>query len=182
MFNRTNLRLTPKDSHVLEYGVSPLHAWIRFFEFALKVSYKSGIDKWQIRGPQDKEKVAARKKEIQHNLWEELGLNVEKPKANGTGSNNDGNTARRAFLHTDKFANALGFDQEILKNLYSILIAISSNFEIDASKLKSFCAQTAFLYIGKYSWYPMSATVHKVLAHGAHTQKEIVECQFDKCG
>jgi len=126
--------------------------------------------------------VPARKKEIQHKLWEELGLHVDKPKAYGSGSTNDGNTAMRAFLHTDKFANALGFDQEILKNLYSILIAISSNFEIDASKLKSFCAQTAFLYIGKYSWYPMSATVHKVLAHGAHTQKEIFECQFDKCG
>jgi len=101
--------------------------------------------------------VAARKNEIQHKLWEELG----------SGSTNDGNTARRAFLHTDKFANALGFDQEILKNLYFILIAISSNYEINASKFKSFCAQTAFLYIGKYPGYPMSATVHKVLAHGA---------------
>jgi len=31
-------------------------------------------------------------------------LHVDKPKANGSGSTNDGNTARKAFLNTDTFA------------------------------------------------------------------------------
>jgi len=35
---------------------------------------------------------------------------------------------------------------------FFILIAILSNFEIDASKFKSFCAKNEFLYIGKYPW------------------------------
>ena len=54
----------PKNSLPLEYGVSPLHAWIRFFEFVLSVSYRFGTNKWQVRGPEDKEKMAARKAEI----------------------------------------------------------------------------------------------------------------------
>jgi len=69
-------KFTPKNSHVLEYGVSPLHAWIRFFEFALKVSYRIGIDKWQVRGWSDKYLASKRKTKIlekwrfisQHNL------------------------------------------------------------------------------------------------------------------
>jgi len=44
-------KFTPKNSQVLEYGVSPLLAWIRFFQFVLKVSYRIGIDKWQVRDP-----------------------------------------------------------------------------------------------------------------------------------
>jgi hypothetical protein len=36
----------PVPQHNLVYGVSPLHAWIRFFECCLKISYKIDIKKW----------------------------------------------------------------------------------------------------------------------------------------
>jgi len=157
----------PKSPQALEYGVSPLHAWIRFFEFVLKIGYRIGINKWQVRGPEDKEKMSARKVEIQGKLWAVLGLHVDKPKANGSGSTNDGNTARKAFLNTDTFASILGFDPEVLRDFYIILITISCNFEIDVQKFKNFCKKAGSLYMEKYPWYPMSATVHKVLAHGA---------------
>ena len=95
----------PKNSQALEYGVSPLHTRIRFFEFVLSVSYRFGINKWQVRGPEEKEKMAARKADIQGKLWADLGLHVDKPKSNGSGSTNDGNTARRTFLNTDTFVS-----------------------------------------------------------------------------
>lgn len=57
-------------------GVSPLHAWIRFFKFVLKVSYRIGINKWHVRGPEEKEKVAARKKEIPKKIMGGVELHV----------------------------------------------------------------------------------------------------------
>ena len=113
-------KFEPKNSQALEYGVSPLHTRIRFFEFVLSVSYRFGINKWQVRGPA--EKMATRKAEVQGKLWAELGLHVDKPKTNGSGSTNDGNTAQRAFLNTDIFASIVGFDRKVLKNFHIILI------------------------------------------------------------
>jgi len=51
----------PKENN-LKYGISPLHCWIRFFEFVLHVGYKIDIKKWQIRDEKDK-KSSCRKKE-----------------------------------------------------------------------------------------------------------------------
>jgi len=45
-----------------EFGLSPLHAKIRFFEYFLHLSYKSVIKMWQARGPQQKQKVLERKR------------------------------------------------------------------------------------------------------------------------
>ena len=57
--------------------------------------------------------MGARKAEIQGKLGAEVGLHVDKPKSNGSGSTNDGNTARRAFLNTDTFASIVGFDRQV---------------------------------------------------------------------
>ena len=91
--------------------------------------------------------MAARKAEIQGKLWAVLGLNVDKPKSNGSDSTNNGNTARRTFLNTDTFASIVGFDREVLKNFHIILITISCNFEIDVDKFKNFCFKTASRYV-----------------------------------
>ena len=40
------------------------------------VSYRFGINKWQVRGSEEKAKMAARKAEIQEKLWAELGFHV----------------------------------------------------------------------------------------------------------
>lgn len=88
------------------YGISPLHAWIRFFEYCLHLSYRVDLKVWQIKG--DKLKVAFhnRKKRIQAILWERLGLIVDRPKPGGSGTTNDGNTARRAFENPILLENA----------------------------------------------------------------------------
>ena len=38
---------TPKPK-TLQYGISPLHSWIRFFECILHISYRHSIEKWQV--------------------------------------------------------------------------------------------------------------------------------------
>ncbi|XP_049312286.1 uncharacterized protein LOC125778464 [Bactrocera dorsalis] len=156
----------PKPS-TLKYGVSPLHAWIRFLEFVLHLSYRIGIKKWQVRNPEDKNTIKQRKQEIQKNFWEKMGLHIDKPKSNGCGSTNDGNTARRVFANLELFASITNVDIDLLRHFHIILVSISCEFRINFKKFNDFCIDTADLYFNKYDWYPMSATVHKILVHSA---------------
>ncbi|XP_075149012.1 uncharacterized protein LOC142222645, partial [Haematobia irritans] len=52
-------------SDALKFGISPLHAWIRSFEFVLKLSYKLDLKKWQVRGKEEKKVLAEKKHQIQ---------------------------------------------------------------------------------------------------------------------
>ena len=61
-FNNIDKMLQEKVDHEnLVFGISSLHAWIRFFECLLHISYKLDIQSWQCRKV-DKVKVEARKK------------------------------------------------------------------------------------------------------------------------
>lgn len=42
------------DPNSLQYGISPLHAWIRSFECCLHIAYRINIKKWQVRTPEEK--------------------------------------------------------------------------------------------------------------------------------
>ena len=88
----------------IELGLSPLHARIRCFECLLHISYRLEIKKWQICG-NDNKKVCGKKRIIQNKFIEELGLRVDFPRQGGSGTSNDGNTARRAFKHFDLFSS-----------------------------------------------------------------------------
>lgn len=149
----------------LKYGVSPLHAWIRFFELVLNVSYRLKIQKWHIAQAY-KTEMMCRKKEIQKMMWTRMGLHVSIPKQNGSGNSNDGNTARRAFRNYQLFSSITSFDQNILYYFYIVLITISCEHCVDVEKFKIFCEKTFLLYVNTYPWYPISPTVHKILVHG----------------
>lgn len=153
--------------NTLKFGISPLHAWIRCFEFILNISYRLQLKKWQIRNAEEKIIMKKTKTEIQKQFWGKMGLHVHKPKSNGSGSTNDGNTARRAFSNPEEFANITNIDVDLIKHLRIILIAISCEYEINPEKLKDFCNATAEIYFKIYDWYPMSATVHKILVHSS---------------
>lgn len=148
------------------YGISPLHAWIRFFEFVLKIYYKLQLEKWQTRDKEERDMITCRKQELQQLFLTQMGLHVDKPKQNGSGNTNDGNTARRAFKSTRPLSLILGLNYDILHRFYIILVAISCEFRINISKFKQFCQRTVSMYMDHYKWYPMSATAHKVLIHG----------------
>lgn len=155
----------------LKYGISPLHCWIRFFEFVLHIAYKSDIKKWQIREYDDKEAVKKKKADVQNSFWTELGLRVDLPKIGGCGTTNDGNTSRRAFAEHEKFAKITGVDQELIFRLKIILICLSCQFPLNLEKFEKHCFQTAECIQTKYPWLPMTPTVHKVLIHSKEIMK-----------
>lgn len=107
-----------------------------------------------------------------------MGLHVDKPKANGSGNTNDGNTARRAFSRTDLLASITGINIDFLKNLHIILIALSSEFEIDAQRFRAHCIKTSEIFFQNYEWYSMSATIHNLLVHSS----EIIEASVVPVG
>ena len=76
----------------LELGLSTLHAYIRFMEWILHVSYKLDV-KTYLKSKHVKADVEARKRSVQNDFKKRLGLLVDMVK-NGTGSTNNGNTAR----------------------------------------------------------------------------------------
>jgi len=116
-FNNIDLIINKEvNASNMRFGISSLHAWIRFFECFLHIGYKLGIGKWQARIEDEKKIIADRKKAIQKRFKDMLGLNVDFPKQR-FGSTNDGNTARRSdfssvpvYLWTDSMVT-LGWIQ-----------------------------------------------------------------------
>lgn len=124
------------------------------------------MKQWQMKGDKLKAEYAQQKLKIQTLLWEKLSLIVDQPKAEGSGTSNDGNTARRAFQNVDLLSQCLGLDHELLHRFKIILITLCVQLPINAVLFEEFCVITAKLYISLYPWYPMPATIHKVLIHG----------------
>lgn len=77
----------------LQFGLSTLHAWIRFLECYLYLSYKLDIKKWQARSAEEKEKTQTRTNNVKKSFCLQLGLIIDQPKPD-FGTTNDGNTAR----------------------------------------------------------------------------------------
>lgn len=73
----------------LSFGISPLHARIRFYECLLHIAYRLDLKKWQVRGDENKTLVASRKRSIQDKFRSQLGLLVDFPQQGG-GNTNDG--------------------------------------------------------------------------------------------
>ena len=55
--------------NTLQYGITPLHAWIRFFECIVHISYRYALCKWEIRVTSKKKILLCRKKEIQQRFF-----------------------------------------------------------------------------------------------------------------
>ena len=62
MNNSSALLQKTLDPGVLEFGLSPLHSWIRFMECLLHIAYRIDIKMWQVRGEDNKVKVLQKKK------------------------------------------------------------------------------------------------------------------------
>lgn len=168
-FNDIDRMVTMKvnDDH-LRFGLSTLHAWIRFFECCLHLSYKIPVQQWTLRGlTKDQKKVVAdRVENIKLGFKDELGLTVDKPKP-PAGTTNDGNTARRFFERAETSAAITGLNQDVICRFHVILQTLSCGHQINVHKFKQYCLETARLYQTHYKWYYMPTTVHKILIHGA---------------
>ena len=150
----------------LDYGLSTLHAWIRSMEFFLHLSYRLDIEKWRAAGDQAKQSVQEKKASVQKDLLSELNLVVDVPRTGGSGTSNDGNTARKFFQAHDTSATVLGVDHELVKRLYIILATLSSTGDINPDAFEAYCLETAERYVGLYPWYFMAQSIHKILFHG----------------
>uniref|UniRef100_A0A6P7EZ54 Uncharacterized protein LOC114324861 isoform X1 n=1 Tax=Diabrotica virgifera virgifera TaxID=50390 RepID=A0A6P7EZ54_DIAVI len=164
----------PCNTENMRFGLSLLHARIRFFESILHVAYKLPVIKWMARlTAEEKKLVETRKKEIQTKFREELGLLVDIPKAN-FGNTNDGNTSRRFFEEYEKSAEITGIDQNLIYRLKIILDTMCCGININTKKFEIYCKETAELYVFLYNFYPLSPTLHKVLRHGAAVIKQAI--------
>lgn len=50
------------DSDKYQFGLSPLHSWIRFFEYFIHISYRLDFNKWQARSVTEKSILVQKKK------------------------------------------------------------------------------------------------------------------------
>lgn len=149
----------------MEFGLAVLHGWIRFFDCLIHLSYKLPIKKWQTRCDDEKKIIADTKKRIQREFKEKIGLIVDQPKP-GFGNSNDGNSARRFFKNAEVSAEITKIDLQLIKNMHTILIVVSSGIEVNIEKFSNFANDTARLFVKNYPWYYMSPTLHKYFIHG----------------
>lgn len=117
-----------ENPETFKFGLSILHARIRFFEFLLHLSYKlrAEVHKSRVSDKSDKEKIKCAKEHIQKEFREKLALLVDIPKA-GFGNTNDGNTSRRFFNCPEEAATISGIetpDSEIQNYTRSIVFRI----------------------------------------------------------
>lgn len=158
----------------LSFGLSLLHARIRFFENILHLAYKLPVKKWNVRlTAEEKEVVKSKKKEIQDNFKQQLGILVDIPKTN-FGNTNDGNTSRRFFEEYEISAAITGVDKTLIYRLKIILDTLCCGYKINTEAFEIYCQETAALYIQLYGFYPMSPTLHKILRHGAEVIEEAI--------
>lgn len=144
------------------------------FECLLHLSYKLEIKKWQARSTEEKSIVLRKKTAIQLKFRERTGLLVDIPKQ-GSGTTNDGNTARRFFSDPASSSDITGVDKTLIEKFAVILKTIACSFAIDTQAFGMYTLETAKLYVQLYSWYYMPASVHKILLHGADiVQKAIL--------
>lgn len=106
------------DESVYEFGLSPLHAKIRFMEFILHLGYNMEFKEWSASvksgNATTKEKTKHR---IQDEFRDKMGLLVDIVKP-GSGTTDDGNTARRFFGKPEVVASITKVDVDIIKRSY----------------------------------------------------------------
>jgi hypothetical protein len=137
----------------------------------LHVSYKLEEMEWR-KNVESAERIKARKKAIFLKMRDQLGLIVDVPKTGGSGTSNDGNTARIAFANHEKMAEILEMDHLLIKRIWVILCALSSQEAVDPDRFQVYCRETAERYVAQYAWYPMPASCHKILVHGHQAMRE----------
>lgn len=156
----------------LSFGISPLHARIRFMEHFLHIAYDlkyrsvpENLTKPTRNNEDLKTLRISEKSRIQDEFREETGLNIDKPLPTG-GSTNDGNTARRFFGNFEATSKITGINKELLERTNILLMAINSKHKINSARFGEYATEISKLLVSLYPWKEMTPTVHKVLCHG----------------
>lgn len=172
MNNLDAVILRTNSAEALKFGISPLHARIKFMECILHISYNKSFKAWRTN-KDTKEQQEAVKTEIKKKFKLVLGLKVDVVKQ-GMGTTNDGNVSRRFFENPEITADITGVNVDLIHRFKIILNTINSSQNIDVGKFHTYCMDTAKLYVQLYDWYYMPITVHKVLIHGSKMVSEAI--------
>ncbi|KAE9522337.1 hypothetical protein AGLY_017283 [Aphis glycines] len=143
----------PNKTENYRFGLSTLHAWIRFFEYCLHLAYRLEFKTWQVRAI-NKKAFNNRKQLIQNKIRSELGLLVDVV-LQGHGTTNDGNTARKFFRNAEISANCTGLNVELIQQCGNILSAMASGMTINIDYFEEYCLKTAKMFVTLYPWYYM---------------------------
>lgn len=84
----------------------------------------------------------------------------------GKGTTNNGNTAQRFFQDPKSVARITGLHEDLIHHFAVLLATINSGEAVNVDEFKRYALETANLYMKHYSWYKLSAHVHKLLLHG----------------
>lgn len=102
-----------------------------------------------------------------------MGPIVDKPQP-GSGTSNDGNTARRFFRNSKQSSDITGINEELIRRFCVILETIASGYDINLEAFRLYTAETKTLYMELYPWYFMPVTVHKILVHSTEIIKSCI--------
>lgn len=147
-----------------KYGLSTLHCWIKFFECVLHIAYRIPFKLWRVN-KENKGQFVENKSRIHNEFKRRTGLIIDQVK-HGSGTTNDGNTARRFFGNSDIAAEITGIDKQLIENFAIILRVLSCGSPINVNAFKDLLTITRNMYLIHYGWYYMPSTVHKILVHG----------------
>lgn len=125
------ISLKPVDESLYELGLSPLHAKIRCMEFILHLGYNMSFEKWRASAKSgNANEKKSNKQRIQDELWKQMKLRVDIVKQ-GSGTTNDGNTARRFFQDPKTVASITLVEESIIKRFeYLIKVSLDHFLEI----------------------------------------------------
>lgn len=158
MNNLQKLQEKVENRSMLQFGLSQLHAHIRFFECIIHISYRLDFKKWKATSNDGtKELLNKRKSTVQEKFRNRLGLLVDIPKP-GYGTTNDGNTARRFFENPKEGASITGVSEDLITRFRNILMTISCGHEVHIENFDKYCRSTAELFIDLYPWFYMPGT------------------------
>lgn len=110
MNNLEYLSQLKPNENAYEFGLSVLHARIRFLECVLHIAYRLHFQEWTASG-ENKIVLLAKKSIIQDKLRAEMGILVDIPASSGHGgSTNDGNTSRTFFKNPELASRITGIE------------------------------------------------------------------------
>ena len=97
----------------------------------------------------------------------QLKLPVFQCKPGQSGNSNDGNTAREAFEKFEIFAQILGVDVDLVRDLHYLIMAVNSTMPLDADEFDADAASWLDRFHNSgISWNILSPSVHLLLHHG----------------
>ena len=156
---------TAKPEALAQLCLSILHFGPRSMENLFNIGFNQLFKKFQRRrnNTSDYFLRALMKKKILASYKADLGWKLFNPGDGGT--SNTGNMARNVYKNSIYMADQVGVDEELIHRIYMVWIALACGEHLCPDKFGQYCDDTVQLYHQEAPWYPMCASLHKVLVH-----------------